>query len=96
MPLSYVLLCMLEQMFVCMCFCYATRPRRFAFSHVEGFIYDPTVGSSQFFFEIHPAVTLSTNSRITLCSYYVHMSATLSEQLRTIVDNVMRMFLCDT
>ena len=45
-----------------------------------------------FFFEIQPAITLSTNNRITHCSYYVQLSATLREQLRTIVDNVRRLF----
>ena len=53
----------------------------------------PAVGSSRFYhFEIHPAITLSTNNRITLCSYYVQLSTTLCEQLHTIVENVMYLF----
>ena len=57
---------------------YATPPRCFASraSNFLGFIYDPTVGSSHFniFFRNSP----------------VQLSATLCQQLRTIVDNVMR------
>ena len=53
----------------------------------------PRSGHSSFIFsKITPAITLSTNNRITLCSYYVQLSATLREQLRTSVDNVMRLF----
>ena len=56
-------------------------------------IYDATVGSSTthgrvhsvLFFEIHPAIKLSTNKRITLCSYYIQLSATLCEQLRSAI-----------
>ena len=72
-------------MFVCLFVCYVTPPRRFASRapNVQGFIYDPTVGSFQLFFFIHAATTLSTNNRITLCSYYIQLSATLYEQLRT-------------
>ena len=44
-----------------------------------------------FIFVIHPAITISTNNRITLCSYYVQLSATIL-RLRPIVDNVMRLF----
>ena len=45
-----------------------------------------------FCFKIQPAITLSTNNRITHYIYYMQLSATLREQLRTIVDNVMRLF----
>ena len=53
------------------------------------------------FFEIHPATTLSMNNLITICSYYVQLSATLCQHLRTIIHNVMRLFydcpkLCNT
>ena len=37
-------------------------------------------------------ITLSTNKPITLLSYYAQLSATLSEQLRTPVNSVMRLF----
>ena len=36
----------------------------------------------------HPAITLSNNNRITLCSYYVQLSSTQCQQLRTLVHNV--------
>ena len=52
-----------------------------------------TIVSSQIdVFEIHPAITLSTNNEITLCSYYVKLSATLCEQLHTLVASAMRIF----
>ena len=41
---------------------------------------------------LYPVVTLFMNNQITLCSYYVQLFATLCEQLRTIVHNVMRLF----
>lgn len=44
------------------------------------------------FFEIHPAITLSTNNRITLCSYFLQLCATLCEQLHAIVHKVKRFF----
>ena len=56
-----ILLCSSVSMFVC----YASHTRCFASRapNIQGFIYDPTVGLSQFyFFEIHPAITLSTNN----------------------------------
>ena len=40
---------------------------------------------------LHPVITLAANNRNNLCSYYVQLSATLREQLRTIVDNIMRL-----
>ena len=50
--------------------CYAAPSRRLAFAsrapNFQGFIYDLTVGSSEFnFFEIYTAITISTNNRIT-------------------------------
>ena len=75
--------------------CYVTPPRRFpsGASSFQGFIYVSTVGSSGFIcFEIQPAISLSTNNRITHCSHYVQLSATQREQLRTIADNVRRLF----
>ena len=81
--------------YVCIFVCYATPPRSFASraSNFQGYRYDPVTGSSQFiFFEIHPAITLSTNNRITLCGYYVQLSATLREKLRTFVANIFWSF----
>ena len=49
----------------------------------QGFISDLTVGSSQFIFLIHPAITLSMNNRITLCSYYAQLSTNIYVQLLT-------------
>ena len=43
-------------------------------------------------FEIHPAIELSANNRFILCSLYIQVSATLFEQLRTTVDEVIRRF----
>ena len=39
-----------------------------------------------------PVATLSMNNRITISSYYVQLFPSLSEQLRTNVHNVMRLF----
>ena len=47
---------------------------------------------SFYFLKIHTAITFSTNNGITLCSYYIQVSATLREQLRAIVEYVMRLF----
>ena len=43
------------------------------------------------FFQNSPAITLSTNNRISLCSYYIQLSATLLVHLCTIVGNVVRL-----
>ena len=92
-----LILLYIQQVYVCMCVCYAT-PRRSA-SQTPNFqtelIYDTTstIVSSRFNVFIHPDITPSTNNRMTICSYYVQLSATLCEQLCTIVDNIMRLFL---
>ena len=68
---------------VCM-LCYSISGAKFSGVHLQ-----PTVGSSQFFFFfIHPSITLFTNNQIKLCSYYIQLSATLCEQLHTIVESV--------
>ena len=40
---------------------------------LSGFHLRSTIGSSQLFFllEINPPITISTNNRINICSYYV-------------------------
>ena len=43
-------------------------------------------------FFIHPDNTVSTNNRITLCSYYVQLYARLCEQLRLLI--MLRVFQC--
>ena len=81
--------CLYACMFVCLYAClfvyYATHGR---FACRAPTFYGPMVGSSK----IQPTITLSTDNRVTLCSYYRHLSVTLRQQLRTIVDNVMRLF----
>ena len=79
----------------CMLVGYATPPRCFASRahHFQGFIYDPRSGRLNFcFIEIHPAINMLTKNRITPFLFYLHLFATLSEQLCTIVDNSMRPF----
>ena len=49
----------------------------------------PRLGHKFFF---GPTNTLSMNDQITLFSYYVELSATLCEQLRTIIHKVMHLF----
>ena len=51
----------------------------------------PNFMDSRFYFcfDIHPAVIRSTNNRIILCSYYVQLFATLCEQERMFVHNVI-------
>ena len=39
------------------------------------------VNSVLFFLEIQPAITISTNNRIVLCSHYIQLFATLCQQL---------------
>ena len=70
-------------LYVSLYVCYATSPRCFAsrVSNFQGFIYDHTVGSSQIIF--FSKFTLCTNNQITLCNYYIQLSAILCKHLLT-------------
>ena len=83
--------CMFICMFVCMFICMFVCMHGTLLSEVNQLSYK--WGASVFeIFETHPAVTRSTNNRITCCSYYVQLYASQCEQTRAIVDNVMRLF----
>ena len=78
-------------MYICLYVLYATPHRRIAYraSNFQIFTYGPCSGRFSFIlFLIHPAITVSSNNSITLCSYCVQLFTTL----RTIVDNVIRVF----
>ena len=88
-------------MYPCMYVCMHAMPLLLHALHLgrqtfKGSCTTPRSGRLSFIFiEIHTTITLSTNNRITLCSHYVQLSATLGEQLRTIVNNVMRLFFSE-
>ena len=78
-----VFVCLCVCMFVCLCVCVFVCLSVCLFvcsyswtlcisgAKLSGLIYDPPSGCHSFiFFDTHPAVTLSTNNRITFCSYY--------------------------
>ena len=81
-----VCVCACVRVCVCVCVCVCISGAKISGVHLR-----PHDVSNYYFFN-SPAITLSTNNQITLCSRYVPHHATLREQLRTIVDSAMCRF----
>ena len=79
---------------VCMYVCCVTPSRRFASRalNFQGFIYDPNFGSSVLFFSRDSSHYQQSNYPLYITHYFVQLSGTIFQQLRTIDHNVIGLF----